>query len=613
MKKYLSFLLIINTLFSILCIIKWNKVPLILPAHLLVAIFFHTLFITVYNITYTYKNLFLRNVFGGLYGLIWLIFYILVTISHAAWGQTITFRMIVKFLPTFPKLLQSMPFPQLLVYLSVAIVFIINQLICFYCVKKEKKAIIFPFQQKLHQALISLHLWKKIAGICIILAIFPFLYTPALSLKRWIHGTGEPFVVALRGDKFTGLFVDEHRLKVGLLDEEICRKYVVPDSFDRKNVVVIVIDAMRADHLPMYGYKRMTAPFLTQLYETQKLKKVERANATCACSECGVSSLFFGKTWKNIGYKGFNLVSLLKKAGYETHFLLSGYSRDWSIIYDFFLQDVDNYQENPGFPLGDDSCIPKALATVSDKKEKPTFMYIHLMSAHMGGIQSPKFAKFLPVKPQVGMYFDGWNYSEINNYHDNGILQADDMVRQIFDSLEKKNILQNAVVWLVSDHGESIGEHGYIAHTTHLYESVNRFPILIYDEDLSFYKNTKYVRQIDIASTIADRLGLPVPPNWEGQSMHKDSIYTYSYHQSSKQEADCYSLIAYSDTAIYKLIFNHDFSKIELYDIKKDSTELRNLVKEKIYDAVFTKMKNKASQEFYQRYVYVEPHFQWFN
>lgn len=587
-----------------------------LPAHLFVAGLFHLAFAIFYNLSHSYRFLLIRNVLGGLYGAIWLIFYMLVMVSNAAWGQTITFTMIIKFLPTFPHLLKSMPFPQMLIYIVVGSILIINQIVCFFCVWKNNKAINFPFslqRNSLKNHFLSFSLLKKSLIILALLACAPYIFQATLWTKRLIHGYGEPIIVALRGDKSTGIFVDEHRLKVGLQDEKVKENYAVPDSFNRKNVIVIIIDAMRADHLPIYGYPRMTAPFMTKMYQAGKFQKVERANATCACSECGVSSLFFGKTWKNIGYKGFTLVSLLKKAGYETHFLLSGYSRDWSVIYDFFLQDVDNYQENPGYPIGDDNCIPKALASVSAKRDKPVFMYIHLMSVHMGGIQSPVFAKYLPVKPETGFCFQGWSYPEIINYHDNGILQADDMVRQIFDSLEQKNLLHNSQIWIVSDHGESTGEHGYVAHATHLYESANRFPILIYDEDFSFYKNKKYVRQIDIAPTIVTRLGLPIPKNWEGQSMDKDSIYTYSYHQSSNNDADRFALIAYSDTAIYKFMFNHDFSFEELYDIKKDSTELRNLIQNVHYQAVYYQLKAKASKEFKDRYVFTNPGFRLFN
>ena len=440
--------------------------------------------------------------------------------------------------------------------------------------------------------------------IAITLIIMPFILFMGLHIKRFLHSYDEPLIVAWRGDKTTDIYEDE----LALVDIQLAQNYVVPDSFHRQNVVVIIVDAMRADHLPMYGYTRMTAPFLAQLYDTGKLIKGERTCATCTSSECGVSSLFFGKTWKNVKQKGFTLVSLLKKAGYETHFLLSGFSKDWSAIYDMFLPDVDNFQENPGYPLGDDRCIASAMATVPPYHGKPVFIYIHLMSAHIGGIQSSVFAKYLPVKPKIDLSLTYQNYVEMSNYHDNGILQADDMIRQVFDSLAHKQLLQNTQIWIVSDHGESIGEHGYTAHGTNLYEPVSRFPLLIYDDHDStdFYQNTDFIRQIDIAPTIADRLGLPIPHTWNGRSMHIDSVYTYSYHQVANPREDKFSLIAYSDTAIYKLIFNQDFSSTELYDIKKDSFEKNNLAINASYSSIYEKMKKHAQASFEQEYIFIK-------
>ena len=135
-----------------------------LPAHLFVAGLFHLAFTIFYNLSYSYRFLLIRNVLGGLYGAIWLIFYMLVMVSNAAWGQTITFTMIIKFLPTFPHLLKSMPFPQMLIYIVVGSILIINQIVCFFCVWKNNKTINFPFSLQrnwLKKYFLSFSLLKK--------------------------------------------------------------------------------------------------------------------------------------------------------------------------------------------------------------------------------------------------------------------------------------------------------------------------------------------------------------------------------------------------------------------------------------------------------------------
>ena len=148
MQKYLYRLLGINSLFSIFYILLFHKNIFSLPAHLCVASLLHGVFFVVYNYTKSYHFLFLRSLLAGLYGTIWLIFYLLVIMSNAAWGQTITFTMIIKFLPTFPHLLKSMPFPQILIYIGVGSILIINQIIAFWCVWKNNAPISFPFSSQ---------------------------------------------------------------------------------------------------------------------------------------------------------------------------------------------------------------------------------------------------------------------------------------------------------------------------------------------------------------------------------------------------------------------------------------------------------------------------------
>lgn len=578
---------------------------LLIPAHLAVATVCHLGFIAIYDLLKCYRNIFIRNIFAGIYSMIWLIFYGLVLISHLGWGQTITLRMMVKFLPTFPHLLKSMPFPAIWLYLFLFLLFVCNQIIIAISLKKANTPALFTLKPNMREHITqfrAMPIKKKCLVMSLIFGLLLILAPVGLILKRAIHLYDEPVIVALRGVKSSNVFADSFALE----DIQIGKGYTYPDSFNRQNVVVIIVDAMRADHLPMYGYHRETTPFLSELYKAGKLIKVHKTCATCSTSDCGISTIFFGKTWKNVKQKGFTLVSLLKKVGYETHFLLSGYSKDWSEIYDMFLSDVDNFQENPGYPLGDDRSILNALATVNNNKNKPIFMYIHLMSAHAGGIQSPNFQHYTPSKIKLTLPL---NYTEMNNYHDNGIMQADDMIRQIFDSLTQKQILQNAQVWIVSDHGESIGEHGYFGHGKNLYEPITHFPLLIYDAQNKpdFYKNTDFARHIDIAPTIVNRLGLPIPYNWEGQSLAVDSIYKYSYHQLANPQFDIFALIAHSDTAIYKLIFNQDFSKIEVYDIQKDSVELHNLVADVKYASVCQQLTQHARASFEKRYIYIPP------
>ena len=96
--------------------------------------------------------------------------------------------------------------------------------------------------------------------------------------------------------------------------------------------------------------------------------------------------------------------------------------------------------------------------------------------------------------------------------------QADGIIRQIFDALRAKRYLDDAVVVVTGDHGEGLGERHW-AHGWHLYNEDIRIPMLLYDAPAATYPDLSFAAQVDIAPTILDRLGLPIPASWEGQSL----------------------------------------------------------------------------------------------
>src|SRR5204862_5169484 len=109
-----------------------------------------------------------------------------------------------------------------------------------------------------------------------------------------------------------------------------------------------------------------------------------------------------------------------------------------------------------------------------------------------------------------------------NNY-DNGIVEADATIEKLFGKLREKGYLANSLIVILADHGEGLGDHGLgwagLGHLRTMYQESIRIPLLIYDESDVHYGNLKFATQIDVAPTIVDRLGLRIPPSWEGRSL----------------------------------------------------------------------------------------------
>src|SRR5262249_55758692 len=164
----------------------------------------------------------------------------------------------------------------------------------------------------------------------------------------------------------------------------------------------------------------------------------------------------------------------------------------------------------------------------------------------------------------------------VNNEYDNRVLQCDDVLRQLFEALGQKGYLQNALVIVLADHGQGLGEHNISGHGRSLYEEEINIPFLIHDPDDAQFKGLDSGSQIDVAPTIFDRLGLPVPSVWRGHSVYR-SVADDSYHRLWKKPY-CAAAIKRIDKARFKYIYCEETRKEELYELITDPKERQNLI-----------------------------------
>ena len=101
--------------------------------------------------------------------------------------------------------------------------------------------------------------------------------------------------------------------------------------------------------------------------------------------------------------------------------------------------------------------------------------------------------------------------------------------------------------------------------------------MLIYDDTSVRYPDLSFAAQVDIAPTIIDRLGLPVPESWEGQSLLAPSSTRFTYHQTYFVP-NRFAVLYRDHRALYKFIATPQYGNEELYDLTTDRGESRNLV-----------------------------------
>lgn len=403
------------------------------------------------------------------------------------------------------------------------------------------------------------------------------------------------------------------------------------ENINKKNIVIIFMDSARAINFPMYGYQRDTTPFLNNLYKEGKLAKVDYFFSTCSESVCGAISVLSSKDKENFDiYNASNeilLQNILHKLGYKNYFISScnqeaekwrglrqSYVEDFDLLIDKNTEidesmilktknDLSDYGFSIKVPLFDEgsfeewyksgnndklSIFGTSQIPDADTNENPIFATFWLFSSHHNGKKETAFNVFTPTENviNIGDYISGKinNAEMITNRYDNGLVQTDYYISKIFELLEKKGYLDNSLIFILGDHGDSIGEHKYYGHGFHLYNEEIRVPLLIYSSDGIELENSNFATQTDIAPTILDALNISSPKQWEGVSLLNNEEKTISIHERvfAKNER---VLIMKKDNKLYKYFYisNNkdafdDFAKQKLYELYSDPYESNNII-----------------------------------
>ena len=386
---------------------------------------------------------------------------------------------------------------------------------------------------------------------------------------------------------------------VGYAFEPTARRYAVAErdavlrasyprrvpGAQRKHVVLIIVDSLRADRMQVYGYRRPTTPFLAQLVRNGRMKRVDAAFSTCSESFCGITSTLAGREFRDISARTFQLQDVLSDEGYQTWFLLSGNHGAWNGLQQFYRASGDTFfdgSHTQRYTTDDDRLVLEGLERVPmASTARPAFFYVHLMSPHYLGVQFPDSHVFTRPDDRASPGLEPYKIlAQLNkpDRYDDKVLQVDGIIRQLFEALAMKGYLDDAMVVVTADHGEGLGERHW-AHGWNLYDEDIRIPLLFYDSPPALYPDLTFAAQIDIAPTILDRLGLPIPSSWDGQSLLAPTRTRFTLHQTYFFP-NRFAVLYRNDEALFKFNATPQYSIEELYDLRRDLGEVTNLVKE---------------------------------
>ena len=345
-------------------------------------------------------------------------------------------------------------------------------------------------------------------------------------------------------------------------------------SYHGAPVIVVSIDTLRADRLPMYGYKRVETPHLDRFRQDAIL--FQNAYTHVPLTLPAHASLLTGllpfehNVRNNIGYtlrEGIpTLPRILKANGYSTGAAVSafvlrgstGLSRDFDVYDDAIASRGDSavgHLYRPGRKTTE--IASKWIAEQSG----PFFYLLHLFEPH-----SP----YEPEKPFARRYRDRY---------DGEIATVDAIVGEFLDGLRASGVYDRAIVVVLSDHGEGLNDHGEPEHGIFLYREAIHIPLLVKLPGSARKGETvsDAVGIVDVPKTIADLTGTAAPAAMRGRSLlgrlgEERRIYSESlYPRIHLGWSELRSLAGSRHHYI-------DAPRAELYDMSRDPREKKNVI-----------------------------------
>jgi len=400
---------------------------------------------------------------------------------------------------------------------------------------------------------------------------------------------GEPISLTFFSEQATSVLLQTHSTsEARTLDRaegDARTSYAATTQLPRHNLILIIGDSLRADHMSVYGYARETTPNIAQMLQTHEGEQVAMVHSACAETSCGVLAMLGSKYVYQIPPHPFMIIEALRRNGYKAHLILGGDHTNFYGLGRAYGEVEDYYDGNnakpQGYTINDDAFVIDRVAALPPSDGGMHYFQIHMMSSHTLGKRHDEFLKFLPASDYQTWGRPGAVRGEdqvANNYYDNGVLQFDAYVARVLASLSEKGYLQDALVVIAADHGEMLGEHGQLGHSRSVYESVLRVPLMFFRYGYSRpvgVDTRRFASLIDVAPTIAFELGIPAPATWKGVPLQTTTDRKQVFFQEGG-DVGVFDLQAADQPLKYwrNLRSSNEF----LYAIDSDPSEQHNLV-----------------------------------
>ena len=355
-------------------------------------------------------------------------------------------------------------------------------------------------------------------------------------------------------------------------------------TYNGSSIIVLSIDTLRSDHLPVYGYRGVETPNLDALAADSIVFR--RAYAHVPLTLPSHATLFTGKLPAQNGVRdnvAFSLApahetmaSFFRSHGYATGGAVSAivlsHESGISRGFEFYEDSIEptRVRESLGrVQRSGAETESKLIEWIDQEKHRPLFAFLHIYEPH-----SP----YEPPEPFASRYRE--------RPYDGEIATADAIVGTFLKDLKSRGLYDRSIVLLLSDHGEGLGDHGEAEHGILLYREALQVPVWIKlpgSEHRGEHRDAP-VGLDDLFPTLAELAGLPPPQKLsgssvkaavEGKALPDRSIFAESFYARFHLGwSDLASLV----TRRYQYIHA---PRPELYDLAADPGEKKDLAPNK--------------------------------
>jgi arylsulfatase A-like enzyme len=359
-----------------------------------------------------------------------------------------------------------------------------------------------------------------------------------------------------------------------------------PDA-PRHNVILISIDAVRADHLSAYGYERPTTPVLAEL--AGRSTRFAWAITASPTTRRAIPALVTGRYASTLAFREGNgvwppalekkhhtlLGETFRRAGYETRAVMcctTLFDKAAGVVEGIDQVDAGAeklYRTRPGKYNGDEVAarVTALLRGRAGATGKPLFLWLHFIDPHNPYVD-------LPGAPSFGT-------REIDRY-DSEIAYIDARIGEILAALREAGMSESTVIAVVADHGDEFYEHGNHFHGKSLYNEVVRVPLILHVPGAPPRVVAEPVSVVDVAATLLDLVGLDRPAGQNGRSLAAAvrgegpaPDRTVLAELIADRNITRNLVAAFHGT--WKLIWDLDANTYELYSLVDDPGDTRDL------------------------------------